>query len=101
MLLVPADGSQQEKCRPLLMLLLLSSEEASLWYMTAWVQVMFLPQQALIAPGATLWEQLSYGRSQPASPQQAADVLLQVRLQHLLVRAGGDLHQPADWSGTG
>ena len=65
------------------------------------VQVMLLPQQALTAPGATLWDQLSYGCSQPATPQQMVDSLRRVGLQHLMSRTDGGLHLPADWSGTG
>lgn len=72
----------------------------SRWEAPHLAQVVFLPQQALTAPGATLWDQLSYGCSQPATPQQMVDSLRQVGLQHLMSRMGGDLHLPTDWSGT-
>ena len=63
------------------------------------LQVQFLPQRAVVAPGASLAEQLAYGCSSHASSSEMHDVLRRVGLQQLLLRVDGDLHHAADWRG--
>lgn len=63
------------------------------------VQVEFLPQRSVIAPGSSLAQQLAYGTSSCASPATMRGVLQSVNLPHLLHRVSGDLHQEADWAG--
>ena len=63
------------------------------------LQTMYLPQRALSAPGATLWDQLSYGCSRPVGPSDVAATLQRVGLQHLLARVGGDWQRPTEWTG--
>lgn len=68
------------------------------------MQVMFLPQIPLAAPGPTLLEQIMYPHplSEAAHLDHAAleSILHKVKLQHLLQRAQGLWTLPQDWTGT-
>ena len=68
--------------------------------MLACMQVMFLPQRALTAPGGALWDQLTYGCSRPVSSADMKAALQCVGLHHLLDRAGGDWQRPVNWAGA-
>ena len=74
-----------------------------LYYTIFLMQVMFLPQTPLAAPGPTLLEQIIYPHplSEAAHLDHAAleSILHQVKLQHLLQRAQGLWTLPLDWTG--
>lgn len=69
------------------------------------MQVMFVPQKAIAAPGGTLLEQLTYPAVLPADPasldkQNLANLLDQVGLTELLQRVQGDWLLNHNWQGT-
>ena len=65
------------------------------------VQVAAIAQTSLIAPGATLREQVTYPDSHAAdvSCARLAWLLTAVHLQHLLERVHGSWDAPFDWAG--
>ena len=71
------------------------------------VQVMFVPQRAIAAPGATLLEQVLYPSALPQDPASLADtlpcladLLRHVGLSDLLQRVQGDWLASHNWQGT-
>lgn len=69
------------------------------------MQVMFVPQKAIAAPGATLLEQLIYPAILPADAasldkQGLTDLLDQVGLTDLLQRVQGNWLLNHKWQGT-
>ena len=75
-----------------------------LYYTILLMQVMYLPQTPLAAPGPTLLEQIIYPHplTEAAHLDHAAleSILHKVKLQHLLQRAQGLWTLPLDWTGT-
>jgi len=63
------------------------------------VQVVFVPQRPIAAPGASLREQLVYPSTLQASHYHLAQLLGGVQLDHLLQRVHGSWEQPHDWQG--
>lgn len=63
---------------------------------------MFLPQRPLLAPGATLRQQLAYPAEAAGalSDSQAMKLLERVGLVYLHQRMQGNLDVPADWAGA-
>ena len=64
------------------------------------MQVVFVPQQAIAAPGSSLREQLSYPSKTSAHGERLLSLLRTVQLEHLLDRVSGDWDAPNDWAGT-
>ncbi len=74
------------------------------WLVCAPVQVMFLPQKPVAAPGKTLLEQLIYPAVMPEEgtaldSQHLAHLLQQVGLTDLLQRVQGNWHLSQNWQG--
>jgi len=63
------------------------------------VQVVFVPQRPIAAPGASLREQVVYPSTLPATHRHLEEVLRAVQLEHLLQRVHGQWEQPHDWQG--
>lgn len=61
---------------------------------------MFLPQCAVIPPGASLSDQLSYGGDGRSRHHEMHRALHQVGLGHLLQRVQQDVFLERDWAGT-
>lgn len=75
-----------------------------MWLVCAPVQVMFLPQRPVAAPGKSLLEQLIYPAVMPEEGtamdlQHLAHLLQQVGLVDLLQRVQGDWQRSQNWQG--
>ncbi len=75
-----------------------------MWLVCVPVQVMFLPQRPVAAPGKTLLEQLIYPAVMPEEGsavdlQHLAHLLQQVGLTELLQRVQGDWRLSQNWQG--
>ena len=75
-----------------------------IWLVWMPVQVMFLPQRPVAAPGKTLLEQLIYPAVMPEDStaldlQHLAHLLQQVGLTELLQRVQGDWRVSQNWQG--
>lgn len=64
------------------------------------VQVAFLPQRAIAAPGRSLRDQLTYPCPQPCPAEHLLALLKAVKLEHLLLRVHSRLERDGDWQGT-